>query len=55
MIRAPFRRSFFNCAGVNVTAICIQGTIHDFVMLNALDQTAACRTAMDVSTAWIDQ
>ena len=43
------------CAGVNVTAICIQGTIHDFVMLNALDQTAACRTAMDVSTAWINQ
>lgn len=43
------------CAGVNVTALCIQGIIHDFVMLNALDQTNACRTAMDVSTAWINQ
>ena len=40
-------------AGVDVTAVRIQGTIHDFVMLNALDQTNACRTAMDVSTAWI--
>lgn len=43
------------CAGVKVTAICIQGIIHDFVMLNVLDQTAACRLAMDVSTAWIVQ
>ena len=40
-------------AGVDVTAMRIQGTIHDFVMLNALDQTNACRTAMDASTAWI--
>ena len=29
--------------------------IHDFVMLNALDQTQACRAAMDVSTAWINR
>ena len=43
------------CAGVDVTALCIQGTIHDFVMLNALDQTNACRMAMDVSTAWINR
>lgn len=42
------------CAGADVTALCIQGTIHDFVMLNALDQTNACRMAMDVSTAWIN-
>lgn len=42
-------------AGVAVTALCIQGTIHDFVMLNALDQTTACRLAMDVSTTWINQ
>lgn len=41
------------CAGVNVTAIQILGTIHDFVMLNALDQTEACRIAMDASTQWI--
>lgn len=43
------------CAGVDVTAVQIQATIHDFVMLNALDQTNACRTAMDVSTAWINR
>ena len=43
------------CAGVAVTAIRVQGTIHDFVMLNALDQTNACRTAMDASTAWINR
>lgn len=42
-------------AGVDVTAIRIGGTIHDFVMLNALDQTDACRTAMDASTAWINR
>lgn len=41
------------CAGVNVTAIRVQGIIHDFVMLNALDRTDACRTAMDISTYWI--
>ena len=41
------------CAGVDVTAIRIQGTIHDFVMLNSLDQTNACRIAMDASTEWI--
>lgn len=42
-------------AGVEVTALQLQGIIHDFVMLNALDQTNACRTAMDASTAWINQ
>ena len=42
-------------AGVNVTAVQIQGTIHDFVMLNVLDQTNACRTAMNLSTDWICQ
>lgn len=41
------------CAGVSVTAVQIPGTIHDFVMLNALDQTKACRIAMDMSTAWL--
>lgn len=43
------------CAGVKVTTLCISGTIHDFVMLHALDQTAACRMAMDASTAWVNQ
>lgn len=42
-------------AGADVTALRIQGTIHDFVMLNALDQTNACRAAMDTSTAWINR
>lgn len=40
-------------AGVDVTALQFQGMIHDFVMLNALDQTKACRAAMDVSVAWL--
>ena len=43
------------CGGVDVTAVRIQGIIHDFVMLNALDQTNACRTAMDASTEWINR
>lgn len=43
------------CAGVEVTAVRIQGIIHDFVMLNALDQTNACRIAMDASTEWINR
>lgn len=42
-------------AGVPVTALRIQGIIHDFVMLNALDQTLACRTAMDASVGWINR
>lgn len=43
------------CAGVEVTALRVQGIIHDFVMLNSLDQTNACRTAMDASTAWLNR
>lgn len=43
------------CAGVEVTALRVQGTIHDFVMLHALDQTLACRVAMDASTEWINR
>ena len=42
-------------AGVDVTAARFQGMIHDFVMLNALDQTKACRAAMDLSVAWINR
>ena len=42
------------CAGVEVTALRVQGIIHDFVMLHALDQTNACRAAMDASTAWLN-
>ncbi|MDE6209577.1 MAG: alpha/beta hydrolase [Lachnospiraceae bacterium] len=43
------------CAGVEVTAVEVKGIIHDFVMLNSLDQTNACRAAMDVSTEWINR
>lgn len=42
-------------AGVDVTAVRFQAMIHDFVMLNSLDQTNACRAAMDVSTEWINR
>lgn len=42
-------------AGVNVTQMRFQAIIHDFVMLNALDQTNACRAAMDASTTWINR
>ncbi len=40
-------------AGVPVTAVQFEGMIHDFVMLNSLDQTMSCRAAMDLSTTWI--
>ncbi len=42
-------------AGIDVTAIRIQGIIHDFVMLNALDRTDACRAAMNASVNWINE
>jgi len=40
-------------AGVRVTAVRFQGTIHDFVMLNALATTAAARGAIALATAWL--
>ena len=43
------------CAGVEVTAVRIQAIIHDFVMLNALDQTNGTRAAMDISTQWVNR
>ncbi len=42
-------------ADVDVTTIRFNGIIHDFVMLNSLDQTNSCRSAMDVSTDWINR
>ena len=42
-------------AGVDVTAARFQAIIHDFVMLNALDQTNACRAAMNMSADWINR
>lgn len=40
-------------AGVSVTAVRFLGMVHDFCMLHALDQTNACRAAMDLAVAWI--
>jgi acetyl esterase len=40
-------------AGVRVTAVRFQGTIHDFVMLNALATSAATRGAIALATAWL--
>ncbi len=42
-------------AGVDVTSVRINAITHDFVMLNALDQTRGCRAAMDLSTEWINR
>ena len=40
-------------AGVQVTAARFLGMSHDFCMLNILDQTMACRGAMNLATAWV--
>ena len=40
-------------AGVRVTAARFQGIIHDFVMLNALANTAAARGAIALATDWL--
>src|SRR3989441_9249899 len=40
-------------AGVRVTAVRFPGTIHDFVMLNALAHTAAARGAIALATVWL--
>jgi acetyl esterase len=40
-------------AGVRVTAVRFLGTIHDFVMLNALAHTTAARGALALATAWL--
>jgi acetyl esterase len=40
-------------AGVRVTAARFQGIIHDFVMLNALANTAAARGATALATDWL--
>jgi acetyl esterase len=42
-------------AGVRVTAARFQGTIHDFVMLNALASTAAARGAITLAAGWLRQ
>jgi len=40
-------------AGVRVTAARFTGTIHDFVMLNALANTAASRGALALALSWL--
>jgi acetyl esterase len=40
-------------AGVPVMAVRFQGTIHDFVMLNALENSEAARGAMALAIAWL--
>lgn len=42
-------------AGVSVTGVRFQGTIHDFVMLNPLAQSGAARGAITLATAWLRQ
>ena len=42
-------------AGVPVTAVRFQGTIHDFVMLNPLAQSRTARGAITLATAWLRQ
>ena len=42
-------------AGVAVTQVRFQGMIHDFVMVNSLDQTNATRAAMLLATQWLQQ
>ena len=42
-------------AGVRVTSVRFQGIIHDFVMLNALAETAAARGAMALANAWLKE
>ena len=40
-------------AGVRVMAVRFQGTIHDFMMLNALATSAATRGAIILATGWL--
>lgn len=42
-------------ADVAVTQVRFQGMIHDFVMVNSLDQTNATRAAMLLATQWLQQ
>lgn len=42
-------------AGVDVSQVRFQGMIHDFVMVNSMDQSNAARAAMALSTAWLNK
>jgi acetyl esterase len=47
--------SRLRAVGVSVTAVRFQGTIHDFVMLNALSRTQATRAALILATGILRQ
>jgi acetyl esterase len=47
--------SRLRAVGVSVTAVRFQGTIHDFVMLNALSRTQATRAALILATGVLRQ
>ncbi len=40
-------------AGVEVTQARFQGIVHDFVMVNMMDETNATRGAMMLTTQWL--
>jgi len=40
-------------AGVTVTAVCFEGAIHDFMMLNPLAKTPATRAAVDMASRFL--
>jgi acetyl esterase/lipase len=40
-------------AGVSVTTVRYDGTVHDFMMLNSLSQTNATRAAVGQATAFL--
>ena len=44
-----------DAAGVDVAAVRFGGTIHDFVMLNALSGTSATRTAIDFAVSRLQE
>jgi acetyl esterase len=52
-MKVRLMRAKLRDAGVPVTQVRFQGIIHDFVMVNAMDQTKATRAAMALSTSWI--
>lgn len=40
---------------MEVTQARLQGIIHDFVMVNAMDQTQAARAAMTLAVGWLTE
>jgi acetyl esterase len=46
-------RAELRSAGVPVTTVRYNGTIHDFMLLDALSETRATRAAIDQATAFL--